>query len=127
MALLSFGLGGLAVLLAVVGLYGVLAYQIATRTREIGVRMAVGASRTNVALLVFKSVCRLTVFGVGAGTLIAAGAAHLLHAQIAGLQQAPIWLYLMAGFLLFAAALLAAVIPAQRAARVEPMQALRTE
>jgi putative ABC transport system permease protein len=127
MALLSFGLGGLAVLLAVVGLYGVLAYQIATRTREIGVRIAVGASRTNVALLVFKSVCRLTVFGVGAGTLIAAGAAHLLHAQIAGLQQAPIWLYLMAGFLLFAAALLAAVIPAQRAARVEPMQALRTE
>ena len=127
MALLSFGLGGLAVLLAAVGLYGVLAYQIATRTREIGVRMAVGASRANVALLVFKDVCRLTFFGVGAGTLIAFGAAHLLHAEIADLQQAPVWLYSLAGLLLLTAALMAAILPAQRASHVEPMEALRTE
>jgi putative ABC transport system permease protein len=127
MALLSFGLGGLAVLLAAVGLYGVLAYQIATRTREIGLRMAVGASRVDIAMLVLRNMTRLTVWGVGAGALLAWAAARLLRAQTASLVQAPAWLYAAAGAILFAAGLLAAVVPAHRAARVEPMEALRTE
>jgi putative ABC transport system permease protein len=127
MALLSFALGGLAVLLAAVGLYSVLAYQVATRTREIGVRMAIGASRANVLLLIFQSVCRLTTLGVATGAIIVFAAAHLLHAEIAGLQQAPGWLYALACLLLFVAALLAAVIPAQRAAGIDPIHALRME
>jgi putative ABC transport system permease protein len=127
MGVLSFALGGLAVLLAAVGLYGVLAYQIATRTREIGVRMALGASRGHVAGIVFRSVCRLTLFGVTAGALVAWAAASWLRVELADLRQAPVWLYMCAAAVLFIAGIVASIVPAQRAVRVDPMEALRTE
>ncbi len=127
MALLSFALGALASLLAAIGLYSVLAFQVATRTREIGLRMAVGASRGRVARLLLGSMLRLALSGTAAGAVLALFAAHLLQAQIADLQPAPPLLYAAACALLLVSALLAALLPTLRAARVEPMQALRTE
>ncbi len=127
MALLSAGLGGLAVLLAAIGLYGVLAYQVATRTREIGLRMAVGASRMHVATLMLHQMLRLTLLGMTLGAAVSWGLARLLHSQTAALLAPPPWMFVAAGLVLLLAALLATLVPAWRAARVEPMEALRTE
>jgi putative ABC transport system permease protein len=127
LAILSSALGLLAAALAAIGLYGVLAYQVATRTREIGLRMAVGASRARIAGLLLGQMLRLTVWGMGAGAVLAWCAARLLHSQMAELSQAPLWLYCAAALLLFLTAVVASLVPAQRAARMDPMQALRTE
>ena len=127
LALLSLALGALAALLASVGLYGVLAYQVETRRREIGVRMALGSSRARVVQLLLWQMLRLTAWGMASGALLAWGAARLLYSQMAELKQAPPWLYGGTALLLLLAALLAALAPAARAAHVDPMQALRTE
>ena len=127
MAWLSFALGALASLLAAIGLYSVLAFQVATRTREIGLRMAVGASRGRVARLLLGNMLRLALSGMAVGGLLAFFAARLLHAQIADLVPAPPLLYAAACALLLLSAFLAALLPTLRAANTNPTEALRAE
>ena len=126
-ALLAVSFGVLATVLAAIGLYGVLAYATAQRTREIGIRMALGAQRGSVMGLVLRDVLWLAGISIVVTLPVALLLARLLRSQLYGVSAAdPLTLF--AGTLLVAAvALLAALLPARRAASVEPMQALRME
>jgi predicted permease len=119
--------GVLALVLAAVGLYGVTAYTVERRTSEIGVRMALGADRSNVVRLVLGGAFRQVVIGLMAGIPISIACGHLIAAQ---LYQVKSWDPLVLATSIAAlgfCALIASVIPAQRAASINPMQALRTE
>lgn len=126
-ALLSSSFGVIAVLLAAIGLYGVLAFSTAQRTREIGIRMAMGAQRSAVIRMVLEDVLWICGVSVAVSLPLALLMGRLMQSQLYGIRAGdPITL--IGGTLLIAAvALLAAMIPARRAASVEPMQALRTE
>ena len=121
------GFAVVALLLGVVGLYGVIAYSVSRRTREIGVRMALGAQRSSVYQLIMKEAAWLTVLGIGGGLVCAIGAATLIRGLLFGVST---WdaatLGAVAG-VLGISALLASYIPARRAAQVDPMVALRVE
>ena len=126
-ALLAMSFGVLAVLLAAIGLYGVLAYSTAQRTREIGIRMAVGAQRSSVVRLVLSDVLWLTGVTVVLTVPLSLLFANMLRRQLFGVSPFDP-LNLFGGTLLIAlVALLAAALPAKRAASIEPMKALRTE
>ncbi|MDX2150396.1 MAG: ABC transporter permease [Bryobacteraceae bacterium] len=119
--------GAVALLLAAVGLYGVTAYSVAQRTSEIGVRMALGADSRGVVRLVLKGAFRMVAIGLALGLPLAVGAGQLLSGQLYGVD---IWdppALTAAVVALGIAAFLAAVIPALRAAAIDPMKALRTE
>jgi ABC-type antimicrobial peptide transport system permease subunit len=121
----DFGL--LALLLAAVGLYGVLSYRIARRTNEIGVRMAIGARYKDILLLSLRDGVSLTFAGIAAGALAAPAAARWISDL---LYQTPIWqpsILLTAAGTLLLAAVAAALAPSLRAARVNPVEALRQE
>jgi ABC-type antimicrobial peptide transport system permease subunit len=126
-SILSTAFALIATMLAAVGLYGVLAYSVAQRTREIGVRMALGASRGAVQKMVLRQVALMTmvggVIGLLAGVWAGRGAATLLY-EIKG--HDPVVLSVSA-VLLTAVALGAGLIPAHRASRLDPMRALRYE
>lgn len=126
-ASLSSVFGFLATLLAVIGLYGVMAYTVARRTREIGIRMALGAIQGNVIWMVMKEVLILIGAGVLVGVPAAIGLSRLVKSQLYGLApHDPVTLFLsILG--LAAVASLAGFFPALRASRVDPMQALRYE
>jgi predicted permease len=126
-ALLAVSFGVLAMLLAAIGLYGVLAYATAQRTREIGIRMALGAQRGTVIGLVLRDVLWLAGISILATLPVALVLGRLLRSQLYGVSAAdPVTLF--GGTLLVAAvALLAALLPARRAASIDPMKALRTE
>jgi predicted permease len=118
--------GGVALVLAAIGLYGVTAYTVAQRTNEIGIRMALGAGRGSVVGLVIQGVFRRIAIGLALGLPLAIGAGYLLSAQLYGVR---FWdpLALVAGALsLSVCALFAAMIPARRAATISPIRALRT-
>jgi ABC-type antimicrobial peptide transport system permease subunit len=120
-----FGL--LALALAAVGLYGVTAYTVERRTSEIGVRMALGANRSNVVRLVLRGAFRQVMIGLAIGIPISIACGHLIAAQ---LYQVKSWdpLVLTASIAALGfCALVASVIPAQRAASINPVEALRTE
>ena len=120
-------LGGVALLLALIGIYGVTAYGVAQRTREIGIRIALGSSRGNVLGMVVGQGMRLGAIGVALGIAAAIAATRLLESMLFGVSGSdPIALGAAASVLL-AAALAASWIPARRAARVDPMVALRQE
>jgi predicted permease len=126
-ALLAVSFGVLAVLLAAIGLYGVLAYSTAQRTREIGIRMAVGAQRSSVVRLVLADVLWLTGVTVVLTVPLSLFFAYLLRSQLYGVSPFDS-LTLLGGTLLIAlVALLSATLPAKRAASIDPMRALRTE
>jgi predicted permease len=119
--------GVVALLLAVVGLYGVTAYAVAQRTGEIGIRMALGADRTNVAALVLVSAFKRVAAGLVLGIPLAVGAGRLISAQLYGVTYWDPLALAVAIVSLSVCALIAAFIPARRAAGVSPMTALRTE
>jgi macrolide transport system ATP-binding/permease protein len=126
-AWLVAGFASLALLLSVVGLYGVIAYSVSQRTREIGVRMALGAQQSSVYRLILGEAGRLTTIGVFIGLACAVGAAAAMQALLFGVHSWDLPTLASVAVILTAAALLASYIPARRAATVDPVVALRTE
>ena len=121
----SFGV--LAIILAAIGIYGVMSYVVAGRTREVGVRIALGAARGNVLFLIMRQGMSLALIGVAFGLLIAFGAAKLLVTVLFGVSPADPLTFAGVSLLLALVAALACYIPARRATRVDPLVALRYE
>jgi len=119
--------GGVALLLAAIGLYGTISYVVARRTSEIGVRIALGAEPAAVQRLVVGGSLRLAVIGLGLGFVAALALTRVLRGLLFGVASTDPISYVGAMALLIAVALLAGWLPARRAARVDPMVALRYE
>jgi putative ABC transport system permease protein len=126
-ALLATTFGALAALLAGIGLYGILAYSTAKRTREIGIRMALGARRSSVVGLILRETLVLTAISVAATIPIALLASWAVRSQLYGVSVADPTSYTSGILAIALVAAIAAFIPASRAARVDPVRALRTE
>lgn len=126
MQLLSI-FGGSALLLAAIGTYGLMAYSVQKRTREIGIRLALGARSTDVRNMVVMQGMRLALAGVAIGMLAAFGLTRLMASLLFGVQAHDTIVFLIVPVLLTAVALLAVWLPARRASRIDPMQALRCE
>jgi ABC-type antimicrobial peptide transport system permease subunit len=120
-------MGVLGLSLALVGLYGLVAYSVARRTREIGVRMAIGAARGDVLKMVLSQGMRLAVAGILVGGVISVAVARLLSAGMAGLGAVNVSSYVVVPVLLVALTSAASYIPARRASKVDPLRALRYE
>ena len=118
---------GLALILAAVGIYGIIAHGVTQRAHEIGIRMALGAERAGVLRLVVGEGMRLTVFGLLIGFVFAYPLPRLFGAAFEGFSVHPSWIFVLAPALVAFAALLASYIPARRATKVDPMVALRYE
>ena len=118
---------GSALLLAMVGLYGVMAYITSQRTHEIGIRMALGAQRVDMLRMIFRQSFMLVLSGVAVGVAASIGLTRLLRTMLYGVQATDVVTYGSVIGLLIAAAALASYIPARRAMRVDPMVALRYE
>ena len=128
LAAVMFGVfGGIALLLAVVGVYGVKAYAVQRRTREIGIRLALGADRRAVFSLIALQGVLQTAVSVGLGLALSLLAGRILSTMLFAVSPADPVSLAVAAVLLFASALLACYLPARRATRVSPLTALRTE
>jgi predicted permease len=119
--------GGLALLITVVGLYGLLSYSVAQRTREIGIRMALGADRGRVMRMILRQALVLLLFGVAIGLALAFWSTRLLHSFLYGVGKHDPWTMAAVPCVLVLCGIMAAYFPARRAASIDPMQALRTE
>ena len=117
--------GGMALLLGIVGLYGVIAYSVSQRTHEIGIRIALGAQRRDVLTLVVKGGMGLTVIGVGVGVAGALAMTRFLSTLLYGVKPSDPLTLIAVSLLFVAVILLATFIPARRAANVDPTVALR--
>jgi predicted permease len=126
-AILFGAFGSIALLLAVVGVYGVKAYAVACRTREIGIRMALGAHRRDVFALIMRQGAMQTALAVGVGLLLSLAAGRVLAGILYEVSPTDPLALVSASLMLATAALLACFFPARRATRVNPMTALRTE
>ena len=131
MATLASGVGLLGLILACIGLYGLMAYSVVLRTGEIGVRIALGAQRSNILWLVLHKSLLLVVIGVGIGIPVALAATRLASGLIAGLlfglKATDPATIVFATMLLVGVALVAGYLPARRATKIDPMVALRYE
>ena len=119
--------GGIALLLAVIGIYGVKSYVVSRRTREFGIRIAIGAHPRTVLWQVLREGGRVTTIGIGIGVLLALGAGQLLQGFLYGVNAVEPVVLVAAPLILLASSLLAAYIPALRATKVDPTVALRSE
>jgi putative ABC transport system permease protein len=126
-ATLAGGFGAVGTLLAAIGLYGVIAFSVARRTREIGVRVAVGAGRGDVLLLIVRQGLALILIGTAAGLALAALVANALSGALYGVDWFDPMAWMAAVVVLFVAAIAANLIPARRAMKVDPITALRAE
>jgi len=119
--------GGLALLIALAGLYSLLAYIVTLRKRELGLRMALGADRANILNLMFKQATVLVAVGIAFGIALSLTTTHLLEHFLFGTKPRDAATFVAAAALMAAVSLFAAWLPARRAAAIEPMEALRTE
>jgi len=119
--------GALALILASIGIYGVLAYSVAQRTSEIGLRMALGAQPRQVLGLVLKQGMLLAVIGAAVGIIVALPVARMAGNLLYGISATDPLTYVGITLLLMAVALLACYLPARRATRIDPLIALRVE
>jgi putative ABC transport system permease protein len=124
---LAGGLGLLALLLATIGVYGVMAFTVSQRTREIGVRMALGARTADVLKLVIGQGMKLVSAGMALGLAVSLAVAQLMRSMLFGLSATDTLTVALVMLLLGGAALLACYLPARRATKVDPMVALRCE
>ena len=120
-------MGLLGLTLALIGLYGLVAYSVTRRTREIGIRMAIGAGRADVLKMVLRQGMTLATAGIVAGGVASAAVARLLMAGMAGLGAPNPAIYVIVPILLAGLTLAASYIPARRASNVDPLRALRYE
>jgi ABC-type antimicrobial peptide transport system permease subunit len=118
---------GVAMLLAAIGIYGVIAYSVAQRTREIGIRMALGAQRADMLKMILRQSLVLVFVGIAIGVAAALGATRLMATLLYGVRASDLSTYITVVFLLGSSALVASLIPARRAMKVDPMVALRYE
>jgi predicted permease len=125
LSFLAAGFAVLATVLAVVGLYGVLAFVVTRRTREIGIRMALGADRSRVVRLVMNEMLALFVFGVAAGVFAGTASSRYVESQLFGVHANDPVVFTVSAFALLAAALAAGFVPAYRASQIDPIRALR--
>jgi putative ABC transport system permease protein len=121
------GLGALALLLAAIGVYGVKTYVVSQRTREIGIRLALGAAPRDIAWMLIRDGARITLVGVAIGFPLAVALGRLLSAAIFEVSPFDPLVLTLAPLVLAAAAALATYLPARRGMRVSPLEALRTE
>jgi ABC-type antimicrobial peptide transport system permease subunit len=115
----------LALLLAMAGAYGVLSYSVTERTREFGVRLAIGAHRRDVLYLVLGRAARLAGLGICVGVVASAALSRLMTSLLYGVMPTDTWTYGAVALILFLVSMLAAYLPALRATRVDPVVALR--
>ncbi len=124
------GMGFLGLSMALVGLYGLISYSVSRRTREIGIRMAIGAKGQDILRIVLRQGATLAVIGVGVGLVGSFGVVRLVRAAFSRLQENSMfdpWTFIVVPAALFAVTLLASYIPARRAAAIDPNRALRYE
>jgi ABC-type antimicrobial peptide transport system permease subunit len=126
-ALLAGSFGAVALLLAVIGIYGVVAYSVARRTREVGIRMALGASPMDVLRLVLRSGLGLALTGMAIGLSVAFPAARLVAGMLYDVSPSDLSIFLSMSVLLVSVVLIATWPPARRAMRVDPVISLRSE
>ena len=121
------GFGALALLLAAIGLYGAIAYSAAQRTREFGIRIALGAQTPDVLRQVLREGVLLGVLGLAIGLVIAVATTRVLRSQLFGVTPTDPLSFMIVSVLLLTVAIMASYFPARRATRVDPIVALRSE
>ncbi|MEE8492116.1 MAG: FtsX-like permease family protein, partial [Acidimicrobiia bacterium] len=118
---------GLAVVLATIGVYGVMSYWIVHRTKEMSIRMALGARHPDVLHMVFRAGLKMALLGLPLGLGFAALLTQVVSTQLYGVETGDPVPYLMAGLVVVSVALAASLLPARRASRIDPIHALRVE
>jgi len=126
-AMLCSFFAGLALLLASIGLYGLMSYGVTRRTREIGVRVALGAQRGNVRWMILRETLVLTLFGIAIGIPSGLAATRLIASMLFGLSPSDFSTIVTACLLLLAVAFFAGYLPARKASSIDPILALRSE